>query len=213
MRGLKKMIHAYDEVYIDQSMENLAFAFDYATNWLKIPLVKFWEDFLKSPLSNHIEIGNPTYIAGKSGIELVNFIYNQETEIDYYSSSRSKEYWLGYVLAYYQWYRCVSFKFIDQYIKIKDILYMYYPYHEMDISQFVDKLDEFIRINKKMTNLKIYRLKLGLSQSQLAEDTNIPLRTIQQYEQGQKNINNANAEYLVALSTRLFCSVKDLLEY
>ena len=40
----------------------------------------------------------------------------------------------------------------------------------------------------------------------------IPLRTIQQYEQRQKNINKAQAEYLVALARVLCCEVEDLME-
>ena len=39
-----------------------------------------------------------------------------------------------------------------------------------------------------------------MSQKELANKTEIPLRTIQQYEQKQKNINKAQAEYLIRLS-------------
>ena len=38
------------------------------------------------------------------------------------------------------------------------------------------------------------------------------MRTIQQYEQRQKNINKAQAEYLVMLAQVLYCQVTDLLE-
>lgn len=46
----------------------------------------------------------------------------------------------------------------------------------------------------------------------LDHNTNIPLRTIQQYEQRQKNINKAQAETLLRLSRVLNCSVEDLIE-
>jgi hypothetical protein len=38
------------------------------------------------------------------------------------------------------------------------------------------------------------------------------LRTIQQYEQGQKNINKAQAEYIIKLSKALYCEPAALLE-
>lgn len=89
---------------------------------------------------------------------------------------------------------------------------LYMPYHEMDIRQFVDKMNELYRIAKPDTNLKIMRLKIGLSQREIAEQSGVPIRTIQQYEQRQKNINKASAEYIVALSRVLFCSPDELLE-
>ena len=57
------------------------------------------------------------------------------------------------------------------------------------------------------------RMSRGFSQKELAELTSIPIRTIQQYEQKQKNINNAQTNYVLALSQALSCSPKDILEY
>ena len=47
----------------------------------------------------------------------------------------------------------------------------------------------------------------------LAELAGIPIRTIQQYEQRQKNINKAQVQYLIALSKVLCCEISDLVEY
>ena len=46
----------------------------------------------------------------------------------------------------------------------------------------------------------------------LSELTGIPLRTIQQYEQRQKNINKASVEYMIKLSQTLSCEVECLIE-
>ena len=62
------------------------------------------------------------------------------------------------------------------------------------------------------TNLKKIRKKSGLSQSQLAIVTDIPVRTIQQYEQRQKDINKARAEYLIKFAKALYCDPEDLIE-
>ena len=51
-----------------------------------------------------------------------------------------------------------------------------------------------------------------LSQSQLAEETGIPVKTIQQYEQRRKDINKAQAEYVIKLSQVLCCNPQELME-
>ena len=62
------------------------------------------------------------------------------------------------------------------------------------------------------SRLKQMRIKNGLSQSELARAAGIPVRTIQQYEQRQKDINKARFEYIVSLSAALNCDASMLLE-
>lgn len=40
---------------------------------------------------------------------------------------------------------------------------LYSPYHEMDIRQFVDKMNELYRAAKPDTNLKLLRKNAGLT--------------------------------------------------
>lgn len=89
---------------------------------------------------------------------------------------------------------------------------LYSPYHEMDIRQFCDKMNALYRAAQPETQLKQRRKNAGLSQRELAERSGVPIRTIQQYEQRQKNINKAQAESLIMLSRVLCCRVDDLLE-
>ena len=51
-----------------------------------------------------------------------------------------------------------------------------------------------------------------LSQRQLAELSGVPLRTIQQYEQWQKNINRAQVEHLAMMAQVLHCESNSLYE-
>lgn len=60
--------------------------------------------------------------------------------------------------------------------------------------------------------LKEYRTKAGLSQSQLAKESGVNVRMIQQYEQGVKKINKASGETIYRLSQALGCQMEDLLE-
>ena len=125
---------------------------------------------------------------------------------------RNEEFWTGWAVAYYQWETALQFADIIRFVPIRDIQAPYTPYHEMDIRQFADKMNELYCAAKPETNLKLLRSQAGLSQRQLADLSGVPLRTIQQYEQRQKNINKAQAEYLVMLAQSLSCHVAQLLE-
>ena len=96
----------------------------------------------------------------------------------------------------------------------RSILLMYQKYHEMDIRQFVYGLDEMRACHQKrqVARLQEYRKRISLSQKELAEKADVPLRTIQQYEQKQKNINHARADYVIRLAKALYCKPEDLLE-
>jgi transcriptional regulator with XRE-family HTH domain len=63
-----------------------------------------------------------------------------------------------------------------------------------------------------MTNLKQYREMRKLSQRELAERSGVSLRTLQDYEQGRKNINLAAAITVQKLAEALGCASWELLE-
>ena len=94
---------------------------------------------------------------------------------------------------------------------IRDILLMYRKYHEMDVMHFVVALDE-MRQERQVVRLQEYRKRICLSQRELAEKADVPLRTIQQYEQKQKNINHARVDYVIRLAQALYCRPDDLME-
>ena len=211
------MIHAYDKVYLDKARTALGRMLDFAVYDLHYDITVFFDLFIQSGVAGRFETGDFTLLAGMSGVELAYTVLEQSciehTRIKpNYTANRSEEFWTGWALAYYQWATSMSFAEIVCYIPIKDILALYSPYHEMDIRQFVDKMNALYRTAKPETNLKLLRQKSGLSQKALADLSGIPLRTIQQYEQRQKNINKAQAEYLVMLSQVLCCEVSALME-
>ena len=63
-----------------------------------------------------------------------------------------------------------------------------------------------------MTNLKQYRVMRGLTQLELSVRSGISLRTLQDYEQGRKPINQAAAIKVCKLAEILDCNVWELLE-
>ena len=211
------MIHAYDKLYLEKARTNLGRMLDFAVYDLHYEIDIFFDLFVTSGVAARFESGDFTLIAGMSGVELAYKVL-EESNIAHnrikpnYTANRSEAYWTGWALAYYQWFTALSFKEIIQYIPIRDIVDLYWPYHEMDIRQFVDKMNELYHEAKTDTNLKILRRRSGYTQKELALSTGIPIRTIQQYEQRQKDINKASAEYLYAISKVLRCEIRELME-
>ena len=211
------MIHAYDKIYLDKARTALGRMLDFAVYDLKYDIEDFFALFITSGIAARFEKGDFGVIVGMSGVELaykvLELTKGEETRIKpQYSADRSEEYWAGWALAYYQWDTALSFEEIVRAVPMKRIVQMYSPYHEMDIRQFCDKMSERYRAAQPETNLKALRQRSGLSQRELSEQSGVPLRTIQQYEQLQKSINKAQAEYLLMLARTLCCDIEDLLE-
>ncbi len=211
------MMHAYDKTYLDKARTSLGRMLDFAIYDLHYDIDKFFELFLTSGMATRFETGDFTVLVGMSGVELAYEVL-ELSGIDSpritpnYTMNRSEEYWTGWALAYFQWETAMHFSEIVRYIPIKDIMALYSPYHEMDIRHFVDKMNELYRAAKPDTNLKLLRKKAGLTQQELAEQSGVPLRSLQQYEQRQKDINKAQAGYLVMLAKVLCCRMEDILE-
>ena len=211
------MIHAYDKSYLSAAQKNLARMLDYFVNDLNCQLETAWQWFLISKISIRFEQGDCSVLVGLSGVELGRAVLEQAGEAmpmqqPSYAYDCSPEYWTGWALAYYQWLTGLRFAEIEQAVPIKEVRLLYTPYHEMDVRQFADKMNELYRAAKPETNLKALRALAGLSQSELAGRADVPVRTIQQYEQRQKDINKAQAETLLRLARTLNCSVEDLME-
>ena len=192
----------------------MAHMFDVAVSSYGYDLSGFYDMFLDSPYSSRFERGESSVIAGMSGHELAYAViseYRSEPLHDHdFSIERSREYWIGWSLSYYQWISTRSFKYINSIAPISDLYLMYSKYHEMDISQFVDYIIELSDIRKQQT-FKRLRKYAGISQKELADKTGVPLRTLQQYEQGEKNIAHARTDVVVRLSRALYCDIEDLL--
>lgn len=207
------MIHAYDRNYLGKAQTLMGVMFHVAVYDLGNSLERFYDRFLFSRISSYFEAGDSSILGGMSGAELALEILDDDTRDDYLPVfDRSSEYWCGWALAYFQWYSDIRFIQINKYIPIKEIHKMYNPYHEMDISQFCDHMIALYNSRKQYSNLKMKRLESRLSQSELSRLSEVPVRTIQQYEQRQKKINNAGAETIMKLAKVLDCSASDLLE-
>lgn len=211
------MIHAYDKLYLEKARAALARMLDFAVYDLHYDIKVFFDLFISSGVATLFEQGDVNTLVGKSGVELAYEVIERsgltvERVKPRYAMDRSEEYWTGWALAWYQWDTGMTFAMIVRYVPIKEIQQLYNPYHEMDIRQFADHMDELIQMAKPETNLKLLRQQNGLSQRQLAELSGVPLRTIQQYEQRQKNINHAQVEHLAMMVRVLNCNLSSIID-
>lgn len=209
--------HAYDEDYLNSAQRILGDAVDFAVMSLDIEPNIFGQLFAVSDTSKQFAIGNPKYVAGMNGCELARKVLT-ETHVTFTDTEdamfldKGPEYWAGWALAFYQWYSGYSFMDILQAVTVEKVIAMYPIYHEMDIMQFVDKINEEIKVEYPQTKLKILREASGLSQSELGIFSGVPLRQIQLFEQRQRDINKTAAETLLKLSKTLCCKMEDLIE-
>ena len=211
------MMHAYDEIYLNDAMRNLGEAFDYSATVLAIPMDDFLDMFIISGIAEQFALGVPKFVSGLSGTELVWEVLNRtkknvdlhspQTEYDY-----SPEYWCGWILAFYQWNTGKSFKEIKEYLPMSEIYKLYPTLHEASEEKFVDVANSILKRKNIATKLQTVRKAVGLSQKELSEKSGVTLRMIQQYEQRAKDINKASAGNLFALARVLGCKAEDLLE-
>ena len=211
------MIHAYQEIYLSKAQSVLGDAFDYAVNTCGIPGNDFVKLFLASSVSKRMENGEPACLAGKSGIEITREIVaetkGQELQVEPQEHfGRSREYWIGWAVAYYQWYSSREYSHIFKVLSFEDLQKMYYTLHEADLTKFADIVDLQMKEYFSETNLKRIRTIYGFTQAELAERSSVSLRSIQMYEQRNKNINKASADTMYRLAKVLGCTMEDLIE-
>ncbi len=173
---------------------------------------------ISSGVAAQFERGNPKYVSGMSGTELVLKVLrksgiphddaNPRTEY-----SCSPEYWTGWITACFQWDTGRSFQNIRESLSMRKILRLYPILHEVSEDRAIDTLNRTIRGKSLPIRLQRRRKDCGITQRELSEKSGVNLRTIQQYERRSKDINKAAGATLRALSIALSCRIEDLLEY
>lgn len=208
------MIHAYNPLYLEDVMNNLGTMLDCAVNAAHCELTVFYEMFLTSCVASQIEVGNPRYLSGLSGMELMRVVLEKSSdkpipELSYVPFDRTPEYWAGWALAYYQWRTSRSFAFLQRNgLSIDTVVSLYPTLHEADLSKFVQTADSLVEqyLRSRKNPLKAIRKQSRLTQKELADLSGVTLRMIQAYEQGDQDINKAETRTVFALSRVLGCA-------
>ncbi|MBE5959465.1 MAG: XRE family transcriptional regulator [Lachnospiraceae bacterium] len=212
------MIRAYNDRYVMDAANNMGEMLDYIQNICEIDLDDFWSMFIMSGYAGMFEKGVPAIVAGMSGIELaieiVGKLENTKEMPDKYIEYKTlSAYWIGWMIAYYQWYSCRTFSEIIEVISFENFKRLHDEYRDYDNKQIIEIIDAVMNQGTKETNLSIIRKKSGLSQRELSNLSGVNIRSIQQYEQRAKDINKAAAYSIKELARVLACRMEDLLEY
>lgn len=202
------MIHAYREQYGEIIQLKVAEMFELGVLKHKIDIDEFATIFSNSVVAEAFETMNPIYVLGKSSNELIGIIRNKPPIDIYIANYASPEYWVGWVLGYAQVQLKKSFKTLIKAFPCSELIMLYFPYHEMDITHI---LDVFKGRLQKNNALKEYRLRTKLSQDDLSLLSDVPARTIRAYEQGKLDIAKAQADTVLSLARALNCSIEDLI--
>lgn len=211
-------MNAYSSLYLERAREALGNMLHYAVYDLDIKSTAFYKMFICSGIANAFGSGDPRYIVGMSGIELAQEVVNSATgrypdkEPDY-TMNRTPEYWAGWAIAYYEWCTCIPFDRIDEAVPITEIIEMYDPLHEADITRFVDAIDQRIYNRNNLSQLARLRAYAGITQKALADRSGVSVRMIEQYEQNRKKLDHASCSTVYSLSKVLGCSMEDLITH
>jgi DNA-binding transcriptional regulator YiaG len=213
------MTNAYSELYLDDAMNNLGDMVEFAVCDLGFDPDVFFGWFISSGIAAKFEKGNPKYVAGMSGFELAEAVLT-ETNVPYekrepsYLAYKGREYWAGWILAYYQWETGKRFAdMVKDGLTLSTVLSMYIL-HEADESKFVEAANEIIARNRENRKTKLFEIRKarGFTQQQLSEASGVTLRMIQLYEQKQNDIRKAQVTVVVNLAKALGCDVEDLID-
>ncbi len=209
-------LEAYPKTYVKDLSHRIGLMLE-KSHKHDLDVYDIWNTFIHSNIAKEIEKGNAHYLSGFTSMEylrelthdnaLVNQMIRNNDHVDF-----DQYYWSGSTLIKLQHRYDISFVELDKKLPLKKILEMYSPFHEMDINRFYEDMDEYFSSIKEETNLKKYRTNMGLSQSQLAELSNVDIRSIQMYEQRHNDINKAQGITLYKLAKALKVDVQDLLE-
>ncbi|MCD8022816.1 MAG: helix-turn-helix transcriptional regulator [Lachnospiraceae bacterium] len=210
-------MHAYSFDYLESAQKNLGDMLDFAVNTCGLGLEAFYQMFLSSCVAEQFGNGNPRYVAGMNGAELTwealesvhQSIPDQEA---IFYLDKSPEYWCGWSLAYYQWVTGKSFRKIEQFIPVEEVLCMYPTHHEADVERFRETMDGLFQKRHTESYLKWRRKLLGLSVDELSEASGIDAEQIRVMEKDFSKINSTASEKVWRLAVVLKCSVEELLE-
>lgn len=211
------MMHAYPEIYLSSAMSNMGDLFSCAIDDCGFSDEEFIPLFTSSTVCKRIERGEASCLVGQSGCELLLEICEESgtprPKVENIQNfNRTPAYWCGMASCYYQWESGRNYEEIFRILAYADFMELFPTLHEADITKFADIADQRFRTLHPETKLKQFRTAYGCSQSQLAKLAGVSLRSIQMYEQRNKDINKAGAETLLRLSKTLGCEIEDLLE-
>ena len=202
------MIRAYSEEYLSTVYRNLGSLFDLAVYSEDMDLTDFSRLFASSKVARGIESGSPRFLAGMSPQDMFRDITMREPGPYRPPKETSDAMWTGSVIAYSQWHCGCRFRELFDSVPAERILSLYRTFRDdimIAVTIVVDTLHP-VAVLKKL------REERGMSQSELALISGVPIRSIRAYEQGSVDLCKAQGDTLYRMAKVLGCSVDDLIK-
>lgn len=138
-------VHAYSEDYLWGAQRVLGDMLDFGVNTCQLDMDFIMNKFIESGIADNFAIGNPKYVAGMTGCEVLRTVLEKTgeenpKENDIMYVDKSPEYWTGWAVAFYQWYRNYKFQEIQSKVPVSEVVKMYIL-HEADVMKFVEIMD------------------------------------------------------------------------
>lgn len=194
----------------------------------------FYPLFMKSEKLAEL-CNNTTELAASTPIELVLTVYQEAQDLGMSSRSshtligeerflrpenQNRARWIAGFINYIAKKTQLNYRAIESLIPIEMLIedFMRYgkilPAHSSYKEAYQCSIDVYRPYSsaRKPTKLARERLKKKLTQQALSKMSGVGLRAIQQYEQRQKDINNAHARTVFLLAQALDCSMEQLIE-
>ena len=205
-----------DGIYSEELREKLGTFFDIGVNCCGMRGQEVADILIASGLDEQLERQNPRFAAGMSGTEMLLWAlgecgYTKPLEI----GSRwpvSADYWVGYMLALFQIETGWRYRQVFARMSYADLHEMHSWCEHLSEREYVSELLSQLQKREQPKMLRRLRKAAGLTQAELAIRAGISTRTVQQYEDGSKDINKAAAITVQRLSLILGCRMGDLLE-
>lgn len=115
-------------------------------------------------------------------------------------------------MAYLQWRLGESFEDLLHVVPFDVLRSLYYPWHEASEERVARLVCDMAKKASRQTKLALARKRLKKTQQDLAYESGVSLRSIQMYEQRQRNINEASVTSVRTIAKALHCNIEDLLE-
>lgn len=208
---------AYNQMYFNDAITNMGEMTEYAHYACNADLDMTFSCFIISGYAKRFQMGDPQVVSGMSGTELYMAVMDKcGMGRDSYPAPLVRYdtdvfYWIGYILAYAQWLSGWSFKSITDAVKTEDFMRMYPALHTVSEDRACEEILELCKKRTTVSRLQAYRKRLGYTQAVLAEKSGVNLRTLQQYEVGDKDITKASAGSVISLAKALHVEPGDLI--
>ena len=208
-------MRAYNEVFVYDAMRCLGEMMEYGVNSCGVEPEVLFDMFIGLGYAESFGNGNIKYICGMSGCELAQRIISEGHISTNPISDEVYEdaYWIGWILAYYQWSSSIPFRDIIKYISFEYLHRAYPALHTASEDKSVETFNKIICRAQKISRIQAARINYGYSQSELATAAGINLRTLQEYENRRRDINKASGSVLLRIAKAIACNIEDIMEY